>query len=171
VTQLLLLGGRSGVGKNSVAFEVSARLRARGVAHCVIDGDHLGFAFPKPADDPHGTRLTQSNLSAVWRTYAALGHRRLIYLNTVCVIPEEQELIATTIEASEVTSVLLTADDETVAERLGRREGGSELAGHLERNASAASRLERDCSAGVIRIDATRPLSAIAEAVLELLHW
>jgi adenylylsulfate kinase len=45
-SEVLFLGGRSGVGKSSVAFEVHAQLAALNVKHCVIEGDSLDLAFP-----------------------------------------------------------------------------------------------------------------------------
>lgn len=52
--EVLLIGGRSGVGKTSVAFEVSELLQGADVAHCLIDGDNLDAAYPTTPDDPHG---------------------------------------------------------------------------------------------------------------------
>lgn len=73
-TTVLLIGGRSGVGKTSVAAEASKLLQAAGVAHCLIDGDNLGAAYPKAPDDPHGSALAEANLRALWANYAAIGH-------------------------------------------------------------------------------------------------
>ncbi len=53
--ELLLLGGRAGVGKTSVAAEVSLLLREAGVTHCHIEGDVLDAAYPKPQEDPDGS--------------------------------------------------------------------------------------------------------------------
>lgn len=56
------MGGRSGVGKTTVAEQGSAVLLGMGVAHCLVDGDNLDAAYPKAADDPYGTALTPANL-------------------------------------------------------------------------------------------------------------
>jgi 2-phosphoglycerate kinase len=45
-SEVLFVGGRSGVGKSSVAFELHAQLAALKVKHCVIEGDSLDLAFP-----------------------------------------------------------------------------------------------------------------------------
>ncbi|MEU8620729.1 hypothetical protein [Streptomyces sp. NPDC048623] len=37
--EVLLIGGRAGVGRTTVGWEVSARLRAATIPHCVIEGD------------------------------------------------------------------------------------------------------------------------------------
>ena len=87
--EVLLIAGRSGSGKTSVSFEVSDQLQKADVAHCLVDGDNLDTAYPKPAADPHGIRLTEANLTALWRNYTAVGQHRLIYVNTVSVLEYE----------------------------------------------------------------------------------
>ena len=84
--EVLLVGGRSGVGKTSVAYQVSEQWQAAGVAHCLIDGDRLSAAYPRPPDDPAGSALTEADLHAMWADYVAVGYRRLIYVNTVSVL-------------------------------------------------------------------------------------
>lgn len=49
------------------AYEISAQLQAAGVAHCHLEGDNLDAAYPKPDDDPSGSRLTETNLRALAR--------------------------------------------------------------------------------------------------------
>lgn len=151
--EVLLIGGRSGVGKTTVAEEVSVLLQEADVAHCVIEGDVLDHVHPAPTDDPARTRITRRNLAALWANYAALGHRRLIYTNTVSIL--EQDMIHQALAPSApvgITSVLLTAADGTVQPRLGRREHGSQLALHLQRSRAAARRLDAEAPAGTVRI-------------------
>jgi hypothetical protein len=170
--ELLLIGGRSGVGKSSVAFEVSAQLAAAGVAHCLVDGDNLCHALPKPDTDPHGTALTQANLRAVWTNYAAAGYRRVVYVNTVSVLDEEISWIADAVGAERVTAVLLNAADPTIDDRLGARERGSELEVHLARSAAAARRLD-DLVGDNVHLFGTddRSIADIARAVVDLTGW
>ena len=40
---LLVIGGRSGVGKSAVGFEVSAQRGALGARHALIEGDFMDF--------------------------------------------------------------------------------------------------------------------------------
>jgi hypothetical protein len=65
-------------GKTSVSFEVSDQLQKADVAHCLVDGDNLDTAYPKPAGGPQGIGLTQANLTALWHNYTAIGQHRLI---------------------------------------------------------------------------------------------
>lgn len=70
-TEVLLIGGRSGVGKSAVGQEVAVLLREADVAHAVIEGDLLDQVHPAPPDDPRRTEITRTNLAALWATYAA----------------------------------------------------------------------------------------------------
>jgi predicted kinase len=170
--ELLLIGGRSGVGKTSVAFEVSAQLAATGVAHCLVDGDNLCHAQPKPDTDPQGTALTQANLRSVWANYAAAGYHRVIYVNTVSVLEDEIAWIAAAVGAARVTAILLTAADATVGERLGARERGSELEVHLTRSAAAARRLDDLVGVSVHRVGTDDTgIADVARAVVSLTDW
>ncbi len=169
--QLLLIGGRSGVGKTTVANEVSEQLQAAGVAHCVIDGDNLDAAHPKPAGDPDGTGLTETNLTAMWTTYAAAGYHRLIYVNTVSVL--EAEMITRSMGGSvAVRAVLLTAAHDTVRTRLEHREVGSALAVHLDRSRTRAAQLDRAAGADVVRlVTDARSVREVAADVVTASGW
>ena len=163
--ELLLIGGRSGVGKTTVAHELSEWWQRRGVAHCLVDGDNLGAAYPKPADDPDGSALTEANLRAVWENYAAAGHRRLVYVNTVSVL--EPSMVLRAIGGSaRVSGVLLTTTDETAHARLARREVGTALDLHVRRSATMAAHLDERAGDWVLRVPTDGKLVAdIATAI------
>ncbi len=44
-TEALLVGGRAGVGKTTVGYEIHEQLSAAGLRHCLIEGDngHAGY--------------------------------------------------------------------------------------------------------------------------------
>lgn len=169
--ELVLLGGRAGVGKTSVAYEVSALLRAADVAHCHIEGDVLDAAYPKPHDDPHGSGLTERNLRHLAGEYRRLGHTRFIYVNTVSVI--EPDLVCRAIgDVERVVPILLQADDTTVEERLASRERGTELTRYLTRGPEMARLLAKEASPDVHRLDVTNTsVLHAAERVLHLSGW
>ena len=152
VQEVLLIGGRSGVGKTSVGHEVSELLQVAGVWHCLVDGDDLSAAHPKPADDPHGTALTEANLAALWATYVAAGHHRLVYVNTVSVLEAPMIVRAMGGQVRPI-GVLLGASDDVVASRLTGREVGSALDQHLRRSTEMAEHLEAEAEAWVLRVD------------------
>lgn len=165
--ELLVLGGRSGVGKTSVALALHALLRDDGVRHAVVEGDGLDLAWPPPWE--HG--LAERNLAAVWANYRALGYRRLVYTNTVSVL--QSEVLARAMgDEPRVTAVLLTGSDATADARLATRERGAELAAHRTRSAAMARRLDVEVDDGVHRLptDAATP-EELAVQVRTLVGW
>ncbi|MCC2320817.1 ATPase [Cellulomonas xiejunii] len=164
---MLLIGGRSGVGKSTVASAVHDLLVARDVPHAVVEGDVLDLAHPAPWE--HG--VAAANLADVWRRYRALGHRRLVYTNTVSVL-EADALAAAVGDRPRVTSVLLTASDDTARERLGRREHGASYDAHVARSDAAAGRLEAAAADAVHRVATDdRSPAEIAAEVVALAGW
>lgn len=168
---LLLIGGRSGVGKTSVGWEVSAQLQTASVSHCFIEGDFLDQAFPAPAGDPNRTDLTRRNLAALWHNYAELGYRRLIYTNTVSVL--ERDLLAGAMGGNvTTTAILLTAEDEIANERLSRREVAGQYEAHVARSATAATYLETAAEPWVCRLPTEgKSIIDIAKEVIAITGW
>ncbi len=169
--QALLIGGRAGVGKSTLGWEISAQLQAAEVGHAFVEGDNLDQVFPAPPGDPNRALITEANLTAMWRNYAAGGCRRLIYTNTVSVL--EPDLVERSLGGTvRVTSVLLTASDVTARERLGGREIGSQLDPHIDRGARMAVYLERTAPSSVQRVATDgRTVEELARAVIALAGW
>jgi hypothetical protein len=166
-SSVLFLGGRSGVGKSSVAIEIHEQLSALQARHCVIEGDNLDLAYPPPWEH----RLAERNLAAMWANYRALGYRRLVYTNTVSV-RFVAELTRAMGDDPQVTAVLLTASDETARERLTRREIGSALEPHVRRSDRAARELDDLTPGWVHRVPTDgRTVSALAAEAIVLTGW
>lgn len=111
-TDLLLIAGRSGVGKSAVSAEVSSQLKRAGVAHCQMDGDWLDLCYPQaPAE------LFDRNFRDVWRNYQSFGCNRLIYSNWASIKNAERiaHLMGT---RPRIIGVLLLCTDETALQRL-----------------------------------------------------
>jgi ABC-type glutathione transport system ATPase component len=160
-SKLLAIGGRSGVGKSSVAFALHDLLAAERVRHAVIEGDVLDLAWPAPREH----RLAERNLAAVWSNYRALGYERLIYTNTMSVL-HANELAAAMATGPIVTAVLLTAKDSTARARLAGREHGDSLASHVQRSDAAARKLDRTTPAHVHRVSTEgREVIAVAREI------
>ncbi|HEY8652756.1 MAG TPA: adenylyl-sulfate kinase [Dermatophilaceae bacterium] len=167
--EVLLIAGRSGSGKTSVSFEVSDQLQKADVAHCLVDGDNLDTAYPKPAG-PQGIGLTEANLTALWRNYTAVGQHRLIYVNTVSVL-EYEMIIRSLGGAARAIGVILTATDATVLARLANREVGGALERHLQRSSAMAVHLETTASR-ISRISTDgRTVVDVAKDVVEATGW
>lgn len=168
--QILFVGGGSGVGKTSVALEVSALLRRERLAHALVDGDNLDASYPDPGDTDRSW-LTSVNLAKIWDTYRSVGQHRLVYVNTVSVL-ETAALSAAVDTDAEVVAVLLSADAPSVRERLGGRERGSELAVHVERSDLRRAELEARAPDWVARVDTTgRTVGQVAADVVAITGW
>ncbi len=169
--EALLIGGRFGVGKSTVAWEASAQLQDCSVAHCLIEGDFLDQAYPPPEGDPTRRKLTEDNLAALWRNFAARGYRRLIYTNTVSIL--ESDLIVRAMGGHpRITAVLLTSTDETASARLSAREIGSQLAAHVHRSSAMVRRLDEEAPSSVARVPTDgRDVISIARDVVAMTRW
>ncbi|GAA5193969.1 hypothetical protein GCM10023322_57180 [Rugosimonospora acidiphila] len=155
--EVLLIGGRAGVGKTTVGWEVSARLRAAAVAHAIVEGDFMGQVHPAPDGDPDRSKIAERNVTAVWVNYRLLGYRRLIYTNTLSVLPVTTGMFERAMGADvRIVRVLLTAQDTTVAERLASRELGSELAETLASSTQRARLLAQRVPPDTVRIATDR---------------
>ncbi len=173
MTEVLLLGGRSGVGKTSVGWEVSARLRADAVSHAIIEGDFMGQVHPAPSGDPDRSEIVERNLTAVWANYARLGCRRLIYTNTLCVLPSATGMFTRAMGAdTRIVRVLLTASDATAVSRLTGRELGTELEDGLRSSETKARLLDSLAPADAVRVATDgRSVTDIAREVVAATGW
>jgi broad-specificity NMP kinase len=166
-SQVIFIGGRSGVGKSAAAFALHDLLSGQDLRHAVIEGDALDLAHPAPWKQ----HLAERNLAAVWANYCDAGYQRLIYTNTVSIL-EAEALTAAMGGTVEATSVLLRASDPAIKARLRGREHGESLERHLQRSARMANRLDRAAADGVHRLetDGLAP-AAVAEQILALSGW
>ncbi len=165
--QLIVIGGRSGVGKSTVALALHDLLAALDIKHAIVEGDYLDLAHP-PAWEH---RLAEQNLAAIWANYRRVGYRRLVYTNTAAVlnVPAITKAMG---GAVSVTSVLLRASDPVAAGRLAKRDAGASLERHISRSNTAASHLDQTVPAGVHRLDTDdQGPAAVAELILELSGW
>lgn len=168
-SEAVFIGGRSGVGKTSVGFEIHARLSAAGVSHCLIDGDFLDMAHPLPWEH----HLAEQNLAAMWGNYRTLGYHRLIYTSTTCVLPSVlDQLTAAMNDTPKIFPILLTCNDVSARDRLGQREIGSALDAHLASSTDMSVRLQREAAGWVHRIPTdARTVGDIAAEVIDRTGW
>ncbi|MFL0564291.1 adenylyl-sulfate kinase [Microbacterium sp. 179-I 1D1 NHS] len=167
-TDVIFIGGRSGVGKSSVAAEASHLLAQADIRHAVIEGDNLDHAHPQPWRS--GIPLAERNLAAMWANYREAGYSRLIFTNTVSVL-QVAELEAALGGEVRSTAVLLTSTDAVAAERLAKREIGTALEEHVARSAAAARRLDEAVEEAVRVATDGRAVGEIARVVLERAGW
>lgn len=166
----LVISGPVGVGKTSVASELSIHLEERGIAHTVVDLDALTMTFPRPAHDPFGEALAVRNLNAVWSNARSdAGSKNLIVAR---VIESERQLagLQVALPHSVITLVRLTASDDVLRRRVRQREIGSATDWHEQRSADLAASLATVPSDATIDTSG-KAVASVAAQLLDLVRW
>ena len=170
IEQVMLIGGAAGVGKSTVGWEVSVQLNRLQIAHWHLEGDVLDAAWPRPADDQNGERMTVNTMRAMAGVFAAEGYTRCVHVQTASVI--DSHLVTQALGSVRLLGVLLTASEATRVQRLGEREIGTDLDRHLASTRRMAARLERESPSWVARVATDdRTVADIAREVIELSGW
>jgi predicted kinase len=170
-SEVLFIGGRSGVGKSTAAEALHDLLVAADVRHAVIEGDLLDLAHPAPHVEHPEAHLAERNLAAMWQAYRQLGHHRLVYTNTVSVL-EHERLAAAMGDDPVVTTVLLRAADGPTAERIARRAGGEVPEAQFAHSTRTAGRLDATSGDTVTRVDTDGLTPAqVAQRLAALTGW
>lgn len=176
--QLLLITGPAGVGKSTLSWELSDRLAAANVAHAVVETDELDRVFPRPsaaeldAIRPGTIDISSINLAAIWSTYQALGHTRLIMSGIMMHLNFDKRWILSAIPDAEITVVRLSATDPVILSRLAQRETGSAADEQAERSLRQAKRMAGEDTEGLILLptDGKKP-AELAKAVIREIGW
>ncbi|KNC19850.1 ATPase [Arthrobacter sp. RIT-PI-e] len=170
-SHVLLVSGRSGVGKSTAALALHELLVERNVHHAVIEGDYLDLAFPAPHLAFPGADLAEHNLAAMWSAYRALGHHRLVYTNTAAVLTASS-LTTAMGDDPLVTAVLLRSSAGPARARPERRNHGEVAPAELDRCSAMAERLDGEAPDFTHRVD-TDDLdpAGVAVKLLELTGW
>ncbi|MGN8049000.1 ATPase [Curtobacterium sp. 22159] len=170
-SEVLFIGGRSGVGKSTAAEALHELLATADVRHAVIEGDVLDLAHPAPHVEHPEAHLAERNLASMWAAYRGLGHHRLVYTNTVSVLEHEQ-LAAAMGDDPLVTVVLLRAGDDVTSSRLARRSGGVVPEAQLAHSTRTAGRLDTATADTVTRIDTdSMTPTDVAHRLASLTGW
>ncbi len=166
MTDVLVIAGPAGVGKSTTAFEVSLRLQTASVAHALIDTDELDRIFPVPDDL---SDVTRDNLEAMWRTFRARGAHRLILIGVYLDRPVELEWVRQAIPDARFTCIRLVASDDTLVERIHRREVGSGADAQLARTRGQVAAMAADQRDGITQIATDdRSLPEIVDEILAI---
>ncbi len=144
----------------------------------MIETDELDRVFPLPTLSelaslrPGTTDVSVLNLAAMWSTYRALGHTRLI-MSGVMLHPDEDRLwIAAAIPDADITVVRLRSTDSTLLSRLDRREIGSGRDDQIRRSLRQAEQMVYQQAEGLILMptDDATPMD-LADRVLRAVGW
>jgi len=165
---LLIVTGTVGVGKTSVAAEISDILSAHEVPHAFVDLDALSNSWPR-----HGRfneEIAYRNLASVWINFQQAGARRLI---VSCVVESEDDLarLRETVPGASIVVCRLIASAETRKSRLRGREVGASLTWHLNRTTELEGILRQAALEDFQVQNENRPLDLVAREVLELAGW
>jgi|EndMetStandDraft_5_1072996.scaffolds.fasta_scaffold296047_1 hypothetical protein len=176
--QLLLITGPAGVGKSTLSWEMSAQLAAAAVAHAVIETDELDRVFPPPSSQdldriqPGTTDVSSINLAAIWSTYRALGHNRLIMSGVMMHLDFDKRWILAAIPEAQITVVRLLATEAILLGRLAQREIGSGANEQAQRSLRQSRRMASEDAEGVVVLltDGKAPVE-LAQIVLQKTGW
>jgi len=169
---VLLIRGPSGVGKTTVAHEISALLRERSLAHALVDTDDLVRIVPVPAADARAARLAALNLSALWANYRAAGARRLILVGVIESLASDVAWIRESVPAAQLYVVRLRASRDALHERLSRRHSTPSFDEHLCTSIAVGTRMDREAAgAGAVVETTGRPVGDVARDILRCSGW
>jgi predicted kinase len=176
--QILLVTGPAGVGKSTVCWEMAAQLASARVAHAVIETDELDRVFPRPsAQDlerlcPGTLDISSINLAAIWSTYRALGHSRLIMSGVMMHPGYDRRWITAAIPDAQTTIVRLRAAESTLLARLAQREVGSDRDEQVQRTLRQARRMAGEPTDGLLLVatDGVSP-PELAATILQGVGW
>ena len=167
-TSLLIITGSMGSGKTAVMAEASDILALRGIPHAAIDLDMLGFAhLPTGAENDD---VMYRNLQAVAGNYVALGVDRFLLARAI-ENHAELERCRAAVAATEVTVCRLTALVETMQQRIGSRELGVCRGKYIERVTTLNDAPDRAQLENFVVTNEGRPLTDVANEVLERARW
>jgi len=169
---VLVICGAAGVGKSAVAWEIERHLQIADVRHAMIDTDELDRVYPQPEPLSEPVALSRRNLKALWESFAALGHSRLILSGVMLDLDADLAWISASIENADYTVVRLLASDETLRQRVETREIGTGREEQTRRTLAQAEALrqQKKGRAVVVQTDDRSP-EEIAREILEIIGW
>ena len=165
---LLIISGTMGAGKSSVLGEASDILALRQITHAAIDLDALGLGHIPPATGNDG--VMYRNLQSVIKNYASFGVRRFL-LARAMEDRTELELCRNIISATNTIVCRLTAEIETMEQRVKMREIGVSQFEYVTRVAKLNAILDRAQLEDFTLSNENRSLTDVAREMLVKAGW
>ena len=167
---VLVITGPIGVGKTTVASEVSEQLDNTKVAHAFVDIDSLRWCYPRPLHDPFRIELAMKNLAAVWKNFQALGAERLV-LADIIETRNHLDYYRKAVPGAEILVVRLHATLSTLTEHIQQREVGSASNRHLQRAAELTAIMEHNSVEDMLVNIEGKTVETIAQEILTRSNW
>jgi hypothetical protein len=167
---LLLFTGPVGAGKTTVAEEASSLLRDAGIAHALVDLDHVGECAPPPPDDPWQERLVHRNLACLWSNFREAGAERLL-LSRVLVARNLLRRVVEAVPGADITVVRLRAPLPVLQARIRAREAGRDPGWYLGAAAHLVDEMERCPVEDHVIDNVDRTARETATEALRLVRW
>ena len=167
---LLILSGPVGVGKTSTSEEVSNILVQKGIAHTLIDLDVLAESYPRTPNDKFGSGLALRNLAAVWKNCCEAGSKNVV-LARVIESDEDKNRITASVPNSKAIVCQLHADDQSLIQRVKKREIGSDYEWHKNRSLELAISLRKNAPCDFKINTSNRFVVDIAEEIVMQVRW
>lgn len=167
---VLLITGPVGVGKTTVASELSELLSKAGVPHGLIDMDWLRECHPSRVGDPFHTALGMKNLAAVSANFRVEGAKRLIVVDILEARDDLKHYLAA-IPGAAIVVVRLQASVPTLISRVERRQVWSGLEWHRHRAAELAAQMERDRVEDILVDTEGKSPITVAQEILTQSRW
>ncbi len=166
----LIITGPVGVGKTSVANELSNLLEELTVPHVCVDMDALRSAYPPPPNDRFNLALGYKNLSAVWENCRLTGATHLV-LADVIESSEQRSEYQDAVPGAAVLIARLRASASTLTARVGKRELGHGYTWHAARAIELAAQMDRDQLEDFVVETEQRTVTEIAQAIVDRIGW
>ena len=157
-----------GSGKTTVLSEASDLLTARNIPHASIDVDALGTAhLPSTLQHRH---LMYKNLQSVWENYAHAGVTRLLLARAI-EDRAELEQCRNAVSGAEIVICRLTANLQTMQDRVQTREIGTLQNTFIARVAELNSILDRAHLEDFSISNENRSFTEVANEMLVRAAW
>lgn len=167
---VLIVTGPVGVGKTTVAGEISEILEAERVLHAFVDLDALRWFYPHPPGDRFGSTVAIKNLAAVWKNYEEVGVRALVVADII-ETPGDLEPYRRALPNPAITVVRLWASIEAMRSRIAQREVGSGLDWHLDRTVELATIMDASSVEDVLIETEGKTVLEVPREVLDRTEW
>lgn len=175
---VLLITGPAGIGKSTLCWEIGAQLAAAKVPHAIIETDELDRVFPRPTPEqlatlrPGASDVSALNLAAMWQTYRALGHTRLVMSGVMLDLDSDCRWITSAIPHARMTAVRLVGSETTLMQRLDQREIGSGRDAQARRSLRQLRHISDETPGATIIVPTDDKTPAeLARIVLKAVRW